>query len=48
MRAHRDEFLSCEQAAHYLDEAAARDPDVWIIQTDMAVISRIDRSETIA
>jgi len=43
MRAHSAEFLSRQQTACYLGETIAKDPDVWIIQTGMAVISRIDQ-----
>jgi len=40
LRTHGQESISRQQADAYLRAATARDPDLWIIETEKAVMSR--------
>jgi hypothetical protein len=42
IRSHGTEPMSRQQADAYLHAATARDPDLWIIETDKAVMSQND------
>ncbi len=42
MRSHGTEPMSRQEADAYLRAATARDPDLWIIETDKAVMSQND------